>query len=513
MNNCENLNIGLNKLYNLEKGVLAQGSSENYFYENIADYGPSGGSPNANRNGFVIENGSNNFCNNFSDNHSEHGFYFAGICFTTDFKCSNINNDATGLYLWADNTDPNFSTHPTTIIGEQDQLNNTWNGSGAYHDEGFFLDYIDQSRFTQKNIPAFNTTYTLNTGLPTDWFVQQNDTPLDCGTCRSPTPLLGTGGGSEGGGIRETERIVAGNGFGNDVYQWMAAQRLFQRIASKEALKQDPTLDQFFTNQSSSLLGDLAGIQHSISEITQGSDFSQKEFGKLSEKINSLGDAISIWLDAPDGAERTKRLAQLNAELDWAIRSMNGYEKYAQDQRIAYSDDIVLKMKSLEAKYVYEQNELMVNNLLLTYRLWSEGLTDVPVAVWAEIKSIADQCPHTGGWPVYWARSLYRQHAPMVTWEVLAGCSPTVERRASTYENNNKVEIYPNPTQSELTVLLQRVPNASLQLWDIHGKLLLERTLLEGKNSVDLQQPNGLYLYRVQLQDGTIETGKIVIIH
>jgi hypothetical protein len=307
---------------------------------------------------------------------------------------------------------------------------------------------------------------------------------------------------------------VAGDGFGNDAYQWMAAQRLFQRIAAGQSLKQDPKLAQFFISQSSLLLGDLSNIQHRISEITQGSDLDQKEFGKLTEKINELGDAITIWSDAPDGEERTQNLAELNAELDWTIRSVNGYEKYAQDQRLGQANALAVKMQSLEGHSAYEQNEIKVNHLLLTYHLWSEDLTDVPEKAWEELKSIAEQCPYTGGWPVYWARSLYRQYASTVTWDIHEGCGPVVGNRTSAFGTDNKVEVYPNPASSELMILLQSEAAARFQLWNIHGQLLLEHTLLEGKNNLGLQhQPNGIFVYKVQLQDGTIESGKIVIVH
>ncbi len=513
MNNCEGMNIGLNRLYNLEKGVFAQGSNNNYFYDNTADYGPNGSYPDANRNGFVTENGSNEFCNNFSDNHSEHGFYFAGECSTTDFKCSNINNDATGLYLWADNSDPNPATHPTTVIGKQDHLNNTWNGSEAYHEEGIFEFLINQSQFFQKIIPAYQTTYTLNTGDPTDWFLFENEQGLNCSTCDKPTPLLGTGGHSDDGGIRSSERLVAGDGFGNDAFQWMASQRLFQRIVAQPTLKQDFDLAQFFDSQSPQIIGKFAAIEQRISQIAYGSDLEQQEFGKLSIRINTLGDLISFWLDAPESPERSKKLSQLNTELDWVIRSVNGYEKYAQSQRLSQADNIALDLNALQTNYLYGQNEKEINSLLLAHRLWMDGGTNMSEAVWTDIKSIADQCPHTGGWPVYKARSIYRQHVPTASWDINQGCSASTENRSFVTGNTSIVEVYPNPAQSELTIVLQGGP-ASFQLWNIHGKLMLEQSLAEGKNGLDLQsQSDGLYLYKVQLQDGTIKTGKIVLVH
>ncbi|MFA6401291.1 MAG: T9SS type A sorting domain-containing protein [Salinivirgaceae bacterium] len=65
----------------------------------------------------------------------------------------------------------------------------------------------------------------------------------------------------------------------------------------------------------------------------------------------------------------------------------------------------------------------------------------------------------------------------------------------------NQISVYPNPTQGMLS--LENVLNATIELYDLSGKLLLKETSLNSNKSMDLSMfNNGNYLVKIITDDG-----------
>ena len=80
----------------------------------------------------------------------------------------------------------------------------------------------------------------------------------------------------------------------------------------------------------------------------------------------------------------------------------------------------------------------------------------------------------------------------------------------SNFEIANNIKMYPNPTNNIVTVDVNNLTNAKLQVLDITGKILRNQVLNTSSNTVDVQQlPSGMYLFKVSSNEGTA-TSKIV---
>ncbi|NHN28103.1 T9SS type A sorting domain-containing protein [Flavobacterium jejuense] len=82
--------------------------------------------------------------------------------------------------------------------------------------------------------------------------------------------------------------------------------------------------------------------------------------------------------------------------------------------------------------------------------------------------------------------------------------------RNTNFEVANNIKMYPNPANSLIYIEVNNLTNATLQVLDITGKILMNQSLNTSSNNVDVSQlPTGLYLFKVSSNEGTT-TSKIV---
>ncbi len=77
-----------------------------------------------------------------------------------------------------------------------------------------------------------------------------------------------------------------------------------------------------------------------------------------------------------------------------------------------------------------------------------------------------------------------------------------------------QMEIYPNPTTGVLKICLPEGNLSQVQLFDIHGKLLLQKSADHQTIQLEtVEFPNGIYILNLFLQDGRQLSQRIVIAH
>ncbi len=85
----------------------------------------------------------------------------------------------------------------------------------------------------------------------------------------------------------------------------------------------------------------------------------------------------------------------------------------------------------------------------------------------------------------------------------------------SQIENSpNQVEVYPNPASDKITIQLDYVTNGQIQLLDIAGKLVFEKSIKEGSMLQELNVANqfpGIYFIRILNNGVEVKTEKIII--
>jgi hypothetical protein len=77
-------------------------------------------------------------------------------------------------------------------------------------------------------------------------------------------------------------------------------------------------------------------------------------------------------------------------------------------------------------------------------------------------------------------------------------------------EYNNKPLIYPNPSDGQFTIISETVIK-SIELYDILGKKVFAETPKAQTTQINTQLPQGMYLYRIVLQDNSVSSGKILV--
>lgn len=77
------------------------------------------------------------------------------------------------------------------------------------------------------------------------------------------------------------------------------------------------------------------------------------------------------------------------------------------------------------------------------------------------------------------------------------------------------INIYPNPNPGIFTIQSSVVSGQlSVEIYNVHGEKVLRQTLrtTQDNNRIELNQPNGVYFYRVLEEDGSaVGSGKIVV--
>lgn len=80
----------------------------------------------------------------------------------------------------------------------------------------------------------------------------------------------------------------------------------------------------------------------------------------------------------------------------------------------------------------------------------------------------------------------------------------------NSFELNSKLNIYPNPASNQVTIELLTKEMATLEVYDISGKLLFTEILNNKTNTVNIEKfSSGIYFFKVSSSEG-ISTNKIM---
>lgn len=164
---------------------------------------------------------------------------------------------------------------------------------------------------------------------------------------------------------------------------------------------------------------------------------------------------------------------------------------------------------------VHEANEKQVNDYVLTLaELGKLALkNDLPA-----ILAIAEQCPDLGGTAVFRARALAALLGSDLVYDDSKACAEImgIPGKKLVPITSGTAHVFPNPTNSQITVNAGAVAILSLKLTDIFGRVVYEMTSNPKAQITQLQidvSPfkAGLYVVVLQLADGISVSRKITI--
>jgi len=153
-----------------------------------------------------------------------------------------------------------------------------------------------------------------------------------------------------------------------------------------------------------------------------------------------------------------------------------------------------------------EANEQFVNEMYLSYYL---NDTIPPSNELQALENIALLTPWIGGEAVYTARILLGIDPD------LHGIAYRLQKEDSTFITSSKVNIYPNPTASNVTIEFEQLPESFVivQMDDLTGKELINKRL-ESSLRINFELnhlKSGTYLLKVSDVNGLIETKLLII--
>lgn len=137
-----------------------------------------------------------------------------------------------------------------------------------------------------------------------------------------------------------------------------------------------------------------------------------------------------------------------------------------------------------------------------------------------QLKAIAIQCPYEGGPAVYNARVLLSSidNTVYVNTCEIAPPSKKKSMEQKSPNSNNVSAVFPNPANDKLNVAihLEQGQTGSLSVYDLGGKLLLSHSLNENSDFTEISTTKlsaGMYIYKINLNNNVVDSGKLSIIH
>ena len=210
-------------------------------------------------------------------------------------------------------------------------------------------------------------------------------------------------------------------------------------------------------------------------------------------------DDLAILLENTNGnVNENPNVQRILADM---IMAQNGLSNAYQNQLMVLDSELNNIQGNLDVSVptIYEKNALIVNSIYLeTLNANDENMYSPSQA--AQLKSIAFQCPLSGGDAVYIARGMLGLTS---NFDNSVMCSSSQNSVAPLVNNTVATErtfsVYPNPASDKLTVTFEKelVANGEISIVNIMGQIIQSYKIVEGSVSTDIsldKVSNGFYL-------------------
>jgi hypothetical protein len=174
---------------------------------------------------------------------------------------------------------------------------------------------------------------------------------------------------------------------------------------------------------------------------------------------------------------------------------------------------------SLAPENDIENNQKVVNSLILACLLDSAHIYNV--AEQDQLMEIALKCPVTSGDAVYQARNILMTIAQNII-EFEDNCSVNERRFVSSEDKiiadfNTGFKLYPNPNNGQMVLEyhVEKSESAFLEITDLTGHTMERYQLLDDSDKLKINSEvlmNGMYIYKVIVNDKIVKSDKLIII-
>jgi hypothetical protein len=463
------------------------------------------------------------------------GIKVEGICTGSQIKGNYFGEHASALWY-----------SPTATTGPQERNGNVWtsqyNGSkiGAFNENTvsitpnlYTVNQIDDNGIC---IPRnSNGSPSVN---PLSWF---NTSPLCNKICNTACLSALNAAMNLDAEIDIALNLTKYDSAYEEGLKWADKRYLLNLLEKKTELLQDPVFMAFIDSMAVITEGKFQNIEKNTKEVITPTNqiktlLQQYQNAILLTNQNLLlvDSLLSVIKDTTQ--IRALEVQYVNYKMQYIqLLSLETELMQTQDSIIKTNlPNLVLQNNALTHTAQYEENEKIVNDIFYTNQLDStkslvtkyrqDNKGRFTAAQKSTLLSIASQCPFEGGNAVFAARAMvsefdktyYNDRVICLNRGILwrTAKPKTVEAAQNTLWN---ITFAPNPTQGTVTIgFSNKHPKGSIQLFDVYGRLLQTNQFTETNTSIlyDLTTYSaGIYLVKIQGDDNTVFTKKIVLIN
>jgi hypothetical protein len=461
------------------------------------------------------------------------GAYFNIDCSTTDLKQNIFATSHTGLNMGS-----------TLVMNSQDNKGNLWIGNqftnSAKHD-GLAQSGVLQGRI--KTNTANNGAFTIlgeywaanaatvsqpNAPLA-DWFVSSTDTQAhddDCVVFQSAIPPIVIG---------DNDILIAEGDL--RIADYPEEMKKWTTLTFYEKLKEHPelvlpysVLAHFRDSIETTVFDDLYAnfkartttvkMQPALKTSLTAKRLTIKSILDGLRLTDSLFVADSTHIDTTILAQRKAQMTALKTvKTDYKTSKNDYYTLREARSTAAKAENTFLVPTELHA-----YNEKSVNEIYFT--TVAKGNLNYTESQKIILANIAQQCPIIGGRSVYTARAMYASVAN-IPYNDITTCAfqnvnfRTQQPQKPTVKTSTpdiiSVKVFPNPANNLVTLQVNKAleENATVVLTDILGRVVYNTVLVQGSIMLPITVSDwaeGIYTYRVILNNNAISLGKLTII-
>ncbi len=187
------------------------------------------------------------------------------------------------------------------------------------------------------------------------------------------------------------------------------------------------------------------------------------------------------------------------------------------------ADSILLENSQWQTNEVYESKLKQLNAIYLS--TFAKGIDTLDAGQLSTVATIANQCPATGGYGVYQARSMHTLFADDDYDDTQLCSGGALARQDDLAERERKYaglakpkgfSLFPNPADQEVQLTYQLGQNdAILEITDLWGRVVVGNlTLHAGDDQVFIDTahlPKGVYVVKIVRQKEILYTERLII--
>jgi hypothetical protein len=281
----------------------------------------------------------------------------------------------------------------------------------------------------------------------------------------------------------------------------------------KDSLDQTQAAAYYLTDQKTENVSKLAAAQKTQADLFLNS--LKTTFGNL-KQLDSLRQA--------DTAQTAFYKTQATAKLHDLSNTNAQYKAFAQALEAARDTKSRLAKTAntgLTAIELYEQNTKTTTDIYLS--TIGKGHSNFTPQQAADLQTVANQCPLTGGPAVHEARAMasklgFKVHNDKALCAVQGVNYRAVKPKEEVKETLGLAfNVYPNPADGIVNIQANQAlaGDGELQIYDIYGRLTVRMPLINNTNGLGFDVTAwtaGQYAYKIILSNGYTSIGKFIVV-